>query len=308
MDQRSSRRMKLKIKTSLQISNCQERVSKPSSLIDSKEISCDFSLDSIDSNECDNDTNCPITPTTGISLRSRFIEVEYGNENEHQSQTKYNSVKMYELAKIADRYNVSDRVAAAIATAALIDFKLILPDNNLFVIDKNKVRRSREKIREEQTNNLSFEGIQALYFDGRNDDTLKKTENKALKTTKEEHISFVQQPCSYFIGHKSISNKKGVTMSNCIQNFVGEKEICERDIKAVGCDGTVANTGHKTGAIRLLEVSWKRPLQWIICMLHMLELPLRALVTHLDGPTTGPNSYSGPFGEKNESVSRYCYL
>lgn len=168
----------------------------------------------------------------------------------------------------------------------------------MFVIDKIKVRRSREKIREEQTNRLSFEGIQALYFDGRTDDTLKKTENKALKTTKEEHISFVQQPNSFFIRHKSIPNKKGVTMSNCIQNFVEEKKICERDIKAVGCDGTVANTGHKAGAIRLVEVSWKRPLQWNICMLHMLELPLRALVTQLDGPTTGPNSYSGPLGKR----------
>lgn len=118
VDQRSSRRMKLKIKPSLQISNCQKRVSKPSSFIDLQEIPCDFSLDSIDSNECGNDTNCPTTRTPGISLRSRFIEVEYGNENEngndneneneHQSQAKYNTVKMYELAKIADRYNVSD--------------------------------------------------------------------------------------------------------------------------------------------------------------------------------------------------------
>lgn len=55
--------------------------------------------------------------------------------------------------------------------------------------------------------------------------------------------------------------------------------------------------GNKGGIIRLLEVHHKRPFQWIICLLHFNELPLRALFLHLDGKTTGPNNYSGKIGK-----------
>ncbi|CAG4961116.1 unnamed protein product [Colias eurytheme] len=64
-----------------------------------------------------------------------------------------------------------------------------------------------------------------------------------------------------------------------------------------GCDGTVTNTGKYGGVIRLLEKRLQRPLQWIICLLHLNELPLRHLFAKLDGTTTGPNTYSGAIGK-----------
>ena len=59
-------------------------------------------------------------------------------------------------------------------------------------------------------------------------------------------------------------------------------------MQAVGCDGTVVNTGYKNGIIRQLELSMGRPLQWFVCLLHTNELPLRHQLQHLDGKTTGP--------------------
>ena len=47
----------------------------------------------------------------------------------------------------ADRYGASNRATAAIATAALIDFVLIAPEDQSLVTDKNKVARAREKYR-----------------------------------------------------------------------------------------------------------------------------------------------------------------
>ncbi|GBP06283.1 Protein asteroid homolog 1 [Eumeta japonica] len=41
----------------------------------------------------------------------------------------------------------------------------------------------------------------------------------------------------------------------------------------------------------------QRPLQWIICMLHLNELPLRHLFDYLDGKTSGPSTYNGPIGK-----------
>lgn len=69
------------------------------------------------------------------------------------------------------------------------------------------------------------------------------------------------------------------------------------DFTAIGCDGTVTNTGGEGGAIRKYEIHLKHPLQWIICQLHFNELPLRALFVLMDGPTTGPESFSGVIGK-----------
>jgi hypothetical protein len=68
-------------------------------------------------------------------------------------------------------------------------------------------------------------------------------------------------------------------------------------IVAIGCDGTNVNTGKKGGVIRLLEEKLGRPFQWLICQLHANELPLRHMLEHLDGATTGPRAFSGPIGK-----------
>lgn len=42
----------------------------------------------------------------------------------------------------------------------------------------------------------------------------------------------------------------------------------------------------------------KKPLQWLICLLHFNELPFRHLFIHLDGTTSGPNAFKGPIGKQ----------
>lgn len=51
------------------------------------------------------------------------------------------------------------------------------------------------------------------------------------------------------------------------------------------------------GIIRHLEVMTQTPVHWIICLLHMNELPFRALFIHLDGVTLGPHLFKGPIGK-----------
>jgi hypothetical protein len=64
----------------------------------------------------------------------------------------------------------------------------------------------------------------------------------------------------------------------------------------LGCDGTVVNTGGFNGVIRRLELKLQRPIQWIICLLHFNELPLRHLFEYIDGKSSGPTSYTGDIG------------
>ena len=66
---------------------------------------------------------------------------------------------------------------------------------------------------------------------------------------------------------------------------------------AVGCDSTAVNTGKTAGVIRLLEEKFSKPLQWMICFLHLNELPLRHIFCYLDGGTSGPQAFLGPIGK-----------
>ncbi|GBO11630.1 hypothetical protein AVEN_43815-1 [Araneus ventricosus] len=61
----------------------------------------------------------------------------------------------------------------------------------------------------------------------------------------------------------------------------------------LGCDGTVVNTGVFNGVIRRLELKLHRPIQWIICLLHFNEFPLRCL---FECKSAGPSSYTGDIG------------
>uniref|UniRef100_A0A6P7GJ66 Uncharacterized protein LOC114338834 n=1 Tax=Diabrotica virgifera virgifera TaxID=50390 RepID=A0A6P7GJ66_DIAVI len=81
-----------------------------------------------------------------------------------------------------------------------------------------------------------------------------------------------------------------------ILSYMKENFVNPRNLKAIGCDGTNVNTGWKGGVIRTIEVQIGKPLQWVVCLLHANELPLRHLLQHFDGQTKGPNSFSGPIG------------
>ena len=64
-------------------------------------------------------------------------------------------------------------------------------------------------------------------------------------------------------------------------------------IKAIGGDGTASNTGIHGGAFRWTEVMIGRPLQWVVCLLHYVELPMNHLLTLHTGQTKGPRSREG---------------
>lgn len=164
-------------------------------------------------------------------------------------------------------------MTAAIATATLIDFGIISSDDKQFVVDRNKVARHRNKLRKLQVQNND---IQTLYF-GRRDVTKVYT-NNTMNTMKEEHISFVEQPGSLFIGHKTIKNGDADTIVTAIETLMEEKSIPKELIKGLGCDGPKVNIGENGGVIRKIELKWNQPLQWIICGVHSNKLPLRALL------------------------------
>ncbi|VEN46785.1 unnamed protein product [Callosobruchus maculatus] len=208
--------------------------------------------------------------------------------------------KLSSFARECDRHGISDRTAASISSALLQDIGFISETDTSKVIDRNKVRREREKHRKElQGANISHI-VEGLYFDGRKDKTRVQTKkgNKYYSSIiKEEHIALIQEPNCIYLGHLTVSSGSAVVIKNEILSFFNIKGIPTDPLIAIGCDGTVINTGVKGGVISLIEAELNRPLHWFVCMLHLNELPLRHLLLQLDGVTQGPKAFSGNIGK-----------
>lgn len=208
-------------------------------------------------------------------------------------------VSLPSFSRACDRRAISNRAGAQLASALLQDLNVVTSENQAAVIDKSKVFRERLKYRRSITSTRTTEII-ALYFDGRKDKTM-VTENvrgKSVRTTiTEEHISLVEEPGSTYFGHVTPDSGTGKDIVTSILNYMNDNCIDETAIKALGCDGTATNTGVNNGAVALFEQELKHPVQVVICLLHLNELPLRKIFVTLDGPTSGPTSFSGPIGK-----------
>lgn len=294
IDQRNARKMSLKRNPLLLQSNQSFNSSEVENDSNDSNISISTQKEFKSSSQSDENSNyVSANQIRAINLRSRPIAFSDDNAN----SKRYNTLKLVEVAKVADRCNVSSRVAAQIATAALVDAGQISQNNKILVIDRMKVDRSRRRERENQLNSLLFEGIQGIYFDGRHDETI-ESRNGKIVTRKEDHISFVQQPESLYIGHKTVPNGTAHAIVTAMLQLMKEKSIQIDDINIIGCDGTPVNTGCDGGAIRLFEKHWQKAVQWVVCMAHMVELQVRALIEKLDGPYKSKDTLSGPIGRK----------
>jgi len=233
-------------------------------------------------------------------VRKEHCSNETYQETEPSTSQTNSGLEEYSVvAKTLDRYHISDRAGAAIVSATLQDIGLVSESDLSKVVDRSKIRRARQKARALLTNTtlVDIESNQiGLYFDGRKDKTL-FMEDSRRKVILEEHISLIKEPGSEYMGHLSLSSGKALIISKEMQNFLTRNNIDNRKIVVIGSDGTAVNTGVKGGVIRILETKFEKPLQWFICQLHANELILRHIFEHLDGTTSGPQSFTGPVGK-----------
>ena len=80
---------------------------------------------------------------------------------------------------MCERYQILDRAAAAIGSATLKDFGVVTEYDASLVIDRSKLRRERQKYRDEirKAEEGLFEIVDGIYIDGRKDATLVVTES-----------------------------------------------------------------------------------------------------------------------------------
>ncbi|CAH0562903.1 unnamed protein product [Brassicogethes aeneus] len=198
-----------------------------------------------------------------------------------------------EIVKCQSVASSSQSTKACDRTAVLEDLNIVTSVDPSKIIDRSKIRRARKRQRSKYESK-SKEFVTCLFFDGRKDKTIAQNMrgNKLHRNTViEEHIVLVSEPGSKYIGHVTPLSGSAYNIKQGIVKFL-EERVDFSNLVAIGCDGTVVNTGNKNGAIRMLELYLDRPVQWLICLFHANELPLRHLMQKLDGPSTGPHGYS----------------
>ena len=174
------------------------------------------------------------------------------------------------------------------------------------LVDHNKVGREQERDvkrvnakAEEWMRSSHIDGIQ---FDGK-DEKAKAWVNlecgdRVLRHVKEDHITLTDSEgnfLTHFTREKVEGMRAGQVIALEITNFLQTYGI-DSSLKMIGTDSTNLNTGYKDGTIALVEKQLGRRLVWSICLLHTNELPLRHLITALDGPTGSGKTLTGPAG------------
>ena len=120
----------------------------------------------------------------------------------------------------------------------------LLLDNSELTVDRSKLRRARQRIRSVYENELKVvEPFQALYFNGRKDDTKVHSPNGSIKMIKEEHISLLQEPGSKYIVYLTPESGTARVVTDAFINFIQENGNKTEDLIAVGYNSTAVKTG-----------------------------------------------------------------
>ena len=166
------------------------------------------------------------------------------------------------------RGEVSSRLGAAIGNSLILDLHsagFLKPDLDLeeVLLDKSKLDRQKKNVKETTATRQKREPdnfhLQCVGFDGRNDDNtlIINPATKRQDTAKEHHLTFTKETEKdegTYLTHRTLPlvGATGQVMATEIAHVLGEYESRE-SIKAMLCDNTPTNTGHKTAAVASLE-------------------------------------------------------
>ena len=220
-----------------------------------------------------------------------------------KKKSSQNRIKLDNLARESLRGGVSVRKTAQLATALLIDLKLVSKEEAHLIVDHHKVQRARDKVmeelRDEAEKDVEESELMCIFFDGRKDKTKVIVEDEEgdefARTQFEEHYTLTD-PHKYLTHFTPDEGSGAKGVATKVVEFLSDAKQLE-NVKVVGGDSTSPNTGWKEGAIHHIETGKGEKVLWDICMLHTNELPLRHLMKNLGMETTGANTFSGVLGQ-----------
>ena len=186
------------------------------------------------------------------------------------------------------------------------------------VCDPNKIVRARKTVMKSAQERASevTEPIVGMSYDGRrNKHTRVMVEDSfgkvRMRMVTEEHESVTQEPCGKYLGHivplpGVLPEKPALKVAKGLYDILLRHDSTET-LMILGGDPTNTNTGYKGDAHCHLEKLLGRRLFWAICQIFTNKLPLRHLLTAIDGPTSSDKGFQGPDGSLLSKVNQMLY-
>ena len=190
-------------------------------------------------------------------------------------------------------------------------------DCNHLAVDGKKMWRAKESVMSTSKTSLKNRmeecPIGGIFFDGKNDKHTKvqlyddETERYYPGEVSEEHYSVTWEPSGKYLFHYTPEKpqkgeKPAMMISNGIYSWLQEHGATE-DLVMIRGDSTSTNTGPAGGAIHYLEVRLGYKCHWLICLIHINELPFRHLMIKLDGKYIPKSGWTGPIGKLIEKIN-----
>ncbi|XP_065665091.1 uncharacterized protein LOC136086713 [Hydra vulgaris] len=205
--------------------------------------------------QSDNQTQCKFSLNHVLNLKTCSI---------------YNTMSIENIALASMRHHTSLRETAEIATATLIDAKIISKSDCHLIIDHNKVKRAQEKFAKKLNNqfevDLEKNPVSCLFFDGRVDATkmfIEVNKRSFPSLIKEEHYSFVKDPGGdylfHFVSDMTNNKKKAEVIADHIVDWLNRKNQ-NQNLMAIRGDSTNVNTGWAGGVMQWVEKKLNRRL------------------------------------------------
>lgn len=141
--------------------------------------------------------------------------------------------------------------------------------------------------------------LQCFFFDGvsmYNKMSVQKNNKQFVdKSVLYDNIAIVEQPGNHYLGFISTFDSDAESIYKKLLEFFKKHERDLSSLIAIGSDGAATNVGVDAGVIRKFEKGLQSPIHRIICLLHLLELILKAVICAYFGEMIGPYKNTGAF-------------
>jgi hypothetical protein len=187
------------------------------------------------------------------------------------------------------RFSASYRSIAAIMNRTMEAFGAITVENKGLVITESFLRKRSAKlgckIADSWKEKCKQRPLKCFFFDGvsmRNKMTIEKANKKFIdNSVLYDNIAVVEQPNdgNGYLGFVSSPNSDAESIFQKLLEFFKQNERDLNSLFVIGCDGAATNVGIDNGIIRKFEELLHVPLHRIVCLLHLLELILKAVIS-----------------------------
>ena len=182
--------------------------------------------------------------------------------------------KFSQVAEDSERFGLSD-----LASFLMINHTLAAVNKPEEFVSKSGFRKLRKRVRSKEKRNYErkYRRLRVFKFDGK----ISWNSVGKGKKVKKTNITVMTEPENKYIDHFSCRDN-GLNVGTGLWKCIEDTDSVDT-LEAVGCDGCTVNTSHKVGAVQFVETMLGRPVQYIVCLYHFIELPVRHLFEHLDG-------------------------